>query len=1499
MRVVNDQRLSQDKRMAFMDLDRAFAPLHKGQEPSLDIGRFWGGRYSGWLNWEELRRRRRVVLLAEAASGKTEEFRHQCELLQGSSKPAFFLRIEELADRGTEAALDSASAHFLESWIAGSGEGWFFLDSVDEARLNRKNFDTALRRFAKDLGAGLERAHVYVSCRVTDWKGAEDRATYSRYLPAWKRPVGAPVAKPEDYSALLDPIFEKKETGAAKADSAEDILNELLVVQLVPLTTEQYRKLAAGSGVTGVDPFVEAIGRKGLESLTERPGDLLDLADYWNSHGRFGTFAQMLEHGIGRKLAERDPHRPDNEAITLDDAREGAERLAAALTFGKSFTLRAPGHDPDPSLAAGALDPVKALPDWTDARRNALLRRGIFAPATYGRIRFHHRSTQEYLAASWLDRLLQKGCPLAEIFQVLFVERYGVETVVPSLRAEAAWLSLRHPDIRDEMIRREPAVLMTYGDPGSLPIPVRERLLLQFAARQAASEIADDRLDARTLWMFADQQLAPAIRKAWDLNPREDFHYDLMRLIREGAIKGTADLARAVALDKKANEQKRIVAVQALAACDDGSTLTAIAKALVAKPEKASAKLAASYSQVLYPKFISTADLLKIIAKSQKPSRFSVEGFGYQLHEFCDKAPDRAARVALLSGLADLCLAKPFTDEFHRISKASGEIAKHLHNLARSEAILAGAGAPPPHLVRLLMVVERAGREGFSGEDKLQLYEIVRGNDKINRALFWADVAEGRLNTRHGPVSHPFEIYFSGNAALWGLSETDLPWLYADLTSRPALEDKQIALNGILMILHHSGRLAADEATVRAAASRDPVLLAEIQRAVSPPPESPGMIAHRLRNAMHDLKRRKQRASDKESWIKFRHELLKDPLQLCRPASLSSWKGGISKLNSLSRWLQRRTGSDTEQASREWRLLEEGFSREVAEAYRDGMALLWRVVAPARPRRKAGGVITKKYPSILAFAGIGVEAAENADWTLGLTEEEAGIAARHGCLAEEGYPEWLEVLTIAWPNQVLPVLKKQIEREWAAPGQTPNSFLYRYGTSTYAIQRPVQGLLLAALLKTEAKSISALHNALRIVRNLELDEEQRAQLFTTAKTRYAAHAKTKRDDFAISYLALMLMLDPDAAFTDLQTWLKSPPKAIRQARAESTLSVLFDRHDPLIPGALVACSTKTLEALLRLAYSYVRPEQDITHEGTYSPGARDNAQEARNTILSVLLDRPGADAYQAMERLARDPVFALRARRFRELSRGKAERDAEPPAWTAAETLAFERQFAAPVKTGSDLLGVILGVLSDISQSLTKADFTSRALLEKAKDEEEVQQWLAEQMNGRSKGRFHVVREPEVAIGDKPDLIAASTSASCQVAIEVKHGGMGWSARELENALRVQLAEDYLKPENRRHGVLVITHHRDRRWQRIGDNAWISFDVLIEWLSGVASSLTKNTTGQIVAACVGIDAWQTGRQSAQPKSSRQKSRSVSKAKKRGSTSKKRRPTSKARARGGK
>jgi hypothetical protein len=64
-------RCSGVSKMAFVELNRSFFPLHKDEQPSLDFGRVWGRKLGGWLEWKDLHERQRVVLLAEASSGKS------------------------------------------------------------------------------------------------------------------------------------------------------------------------------------------------------------------------------------------------------------------------------------------------------------------------------------------------------------------------------------------------------------------------------------------------------------------------------------------------------------------------------------------------------------------------------------------------------------------------------------------------------------------------------------------------------------------------------------------------------------------------------------------------------------------------------------------------------------------------------------------------------------------------------------------------------------------------------------------------------------------------------------------------------------------------------------------------------------------------------------------------------------------------------------------------------------------------------------------------------------------------------------------------------------------------------------------------------------------------------------------------------------------------------------------------------------------------------------
>lgn len=1444
--------------MTFVDLDRSFVRISKDKEPDFSIGSSWGRKLGSWLTWTELLDHRRVVLLAEASSGKTAEFRGRAEALRTEGRPGFFVAIEQLADVGLEAVLGPLEADLFQNWKASTQDAWFFLDSVDEARLNRKSFDLALKLFARELGvAALGRAHVFVSCRASDWKDPDDRRSVENLLP-FPQGVTAPDTPESPEEALLGPIFVRKARPAwpASSEPQPPRPDELLVVQLVPLSEEQRRALATGLSVGDPGSFVAAINRQGLDAIAERPGDLLDLAEYWKSYGCIGSFEEMTEHGVTSKLRERDRFRADNEALAPDKAREGAERLAAALTLAKSSTLHAPGQEPDPTLAAGALEPADILDDWTDAQRNALARRGIFAPSTYGRIRFHHRSTQEYLTAMWFDRLLRAGAARAEVFALLFAERYGVETVVPSLRPAAAWLAIGHADICNEVVRREPLILLRHGAPDALPLEVRRRLLSTYSTKHAASEIADDSLDLRSLWMFADPALADAIRKAWSLSESADFRADLLVLIREGPILDCVDLARVVASNGEENDYHRIVALGAMAACDDRQGLGEAARSLSSDPAKASPVLAAGFAKILFPRHLTVDQLLEVIDLSQPPSSNLAQGFSYVIDDLWTACPAARARDTFLVGLADLCLQPPFVDAYNRLSDRHRQLAGSLEGIARSAVLKLGQTEPPEPILRLLMVVERAERTvRLDDRRKPPLADIVRASPKLHRALFWRDVEDVRRHREESQAPiHIRQVSLCGSP-LWGPQEADLPWLYDDLKARSQENERRIALSAVLGVLARSARLEEKSDALRARVAGDDVLGRDLERYLAPScAEDLSDLERQVRKNQerHERDAAEQERLAKASWVSLKADLLADPALLADAQEVAT-APGVSRLWNLTRWLRARTGKEAAEAALQWRLLDEGFGRAVAEAYRTGLVALWRLVEPERPRREKGAAVRTKPTTILSSAGLAIEAAEIPAWASHLNASEAQRAARHGCMAEQGYPDWIEALASAQPDATFPVLRKTLEVEWMSKGDRPSYFLHRYANWAFCLSPEIEPIVYRVITGPEPHDLNALDRGLSILHRIELDSDRRRRLAGLARRRFRRCVATRQPERALRYVALLLLADAAAGASQLAAWLREAKAEEREALAEQAFSLLFGLRGSLVTEPLQRAPVRELEALVIFAYQLIRPEEDTVHEGSYTPDTRDDAESGRWTVVKALRDSPGPDGFAAMRRLGDHPAVAVHARRFRQMARGMAERDAEMPAWTISEVVAFEQRHLAPIKTGADLFRIVLGTLDDIVLDFENEDASSRRVVETAKDEQAVQNWLTEQLRHRSGGRFHAHREVEVAGGDLPDIVVASTAAPCEVAIEVKHGGKGWTIRKFEGALQ-KLARSYLKPAARRHGVLVITHHGDRSWRNPSTRKPMTFLDLIEHLSAVASSLTCNPTGPAAVAVRGIDA---------------------------------------------
>lgn len=162
-----------------------------------------------------------------------------------------------------------------------------------------------------------------------------------------------------------------------------------------------------------------------------------------------------------------------------------------------------------------------------------------------------------------------------------------------------------------------------------------------------------------------------------------------------------------------------------------------------------------------------------------------------------------------------------------------------------------------------------------------------------------------------------------------------------------------------------------------------------------------------------------------------------------------------------------------------------------------------------------------------------------------------------------------------------------------------------------------------------------------------------------------------------------------------------------KGRAEAAFSALFGMSRGMVRG-LSGAEPNVLAELLRLAYRHIRPEHDARREGGFTPDGRDDAETARNQVLSALMRRGGECAYILMMGLINDGAFGPRAHRLRQITHEMAEADAERPRWQESEVVEFERRCVGPIGTGGDLLALVGELLDEIAVGFVAEDFSSR-----------------------------------------------------------------------------------------------------------------------------------------------------------------------------------------------
>ena len=600
----------------FIDLARRFHKLSSTEMTDPDhLAMLSEGRFGSSMSWEDALDNPRLILLAEAGSGKTRELRERAARMTRGGKCVFFVPLEALSADRLEDILPPAQFRSFNEWKAAADQpGWFFLDAVDELKLKAGNLERAVIRLAKSVDGELHRCRFIISSRPNDWRPETDRAVLEEHLPLVARDE---VADAETY--FLSPFRGSSLKKRRSRQAAPETRSVWQPIVLLPFSVDQTRAYAHHLGLSDPTAFLAEVDRKDAWTFARRPFDLHDLVIHWQATGTIGTRMQQHEMNITSKLRE-DPDKPGTDILSPEMARQGAERLALALQLTRCRTVRSVDLMPEADHDDGILDPDLPLPDWRLDERQSLLRRAVFDPATYGRIRFHHRSVQEYLAARRLLALSEQGAPRSAIRRMLFADRYGNCVLIPSMRPVTAWLSLWDPDILQAIIDREPEVLLAHGDPEQLTISSRARLLEAFVSDYGTGGWRGLDISSDNLQRLAHRDLGECIRTLWASRPENHDIYDLLaKLVLMGKVGSCGDLMYDAALSPDFNDYIRIVAIRAIVACRAEDAAGAIATSMVTTPEAWPARVIFDAVEDLFPDYMSVEDLLALVRRVREP----------------------------------------------------------------------------------------------------------------------------------------------------------------------------------------------------------------------------------------------------------------------------------------------------------------------------------------------------------------------------------------------------------------------------------------------------------------------------------------------------------------------------------------------------------------------------------------------------------------------------------------------------------------------------------------------------------------------------------------------------------------------------------------------------------------------------------------------------------------------------------------------------------------
>lgn len=1400
---------------SFIRLDRQFFDLNEDQINAIEhVWLLDGLGLSGSFGWSEVLTSPRVLMISEAGSGKTRECREMARTLNAQSHGAWYFDLAALAGlsgQSMDTLLDPKDAKRFSAWQAGSiPTATLFLDSVDELQMSHRTLDAAVTNLRRAICDHFDRVRIVVTARPVPF----DRQLLIEKLPVPARDEDTP--RFPDLAMRYDQKEERKESTP-----------NWRIVGLMPLREPEVHQFGQARGVMDTEALIEALRDRDAFEFARRPLDLVELCDDWKAHGEIRRLKLQVSSNIATKLTAR-TDRGERADLPATRARQGAARLALAAMLTGKLSIRY-SEDSDPGTNGAALDPRKILTDWGSDEIRTLLERALFSFASYGRVRFHHRSVMEFLAAEHLQTLMGDGMSPRALRRILIARIPDGEVLRPSLRPVAAWLASEQPQLRNDIRQIEPETLMQEGDPESLTPFVRAQILRSFVERHGPGGWRGLHVPAIQLNRFAAPDLSSEVCALWAKGvENEEMREILLKLAEFAPLPDMADAAWEAVSNPLGTEQ--IAALCVLHRLED-PRLRKLSAQMARKGNGYKQRFTEFALVQLFPEFMTTAQT-RAILRALPPPRQTIGMLDYNWpHVIAAGDMPTEALISLRDVLTDHLCDTPTQKRRYRLDSECAHLAPAL---AACCGVLIERQGVDGDLAKAVTVAYGFAWGGYGHRSSSDHVKTLK--EKANalpehqrQTLFWATHA---FLQEHLPIDHGFSWRFDLEEHLiLDLTQADLEWLIRDLGNKEHPEEiREVALSVIFSLIHGHVQSEAEQQQLCDAVVDAPELDKRLQQFLAPPTLSPEYLRRLRKREKQKRQQDRRRKKDWASWAMLERDLMRDPDRMLTPDK--AWNTCFNLWEVL-----RRQKEDVDRNFSGWNrlLMDSCFGVSVTDQVRQAMCRLWRDYDPNQITR-------------FGIACIQAEA-EEPNWARNLSEDEARQAAQLAQHALWHLPDWLPDLARARPGIVVEVLTPSLQAE-LRESSWHSGFVQSLQTAGQDFAQLFVPTLLRWLesrartspyLDQPGQTVSKQGCAADAVIRYGTDAD-RTRLHEVVAARLAISTNTKSRKI---WLPILMRLDPAAGTDALEALLaKSPPR--RNGLGVTWIGHLFKGEDR-VNGQKVSdpmFTPSTLLRLARLAYTHVRDEHDQHHEGMYSPNARDDAQRGRGELYGALMSRQGPEAWTAKLELAHDPLFDGLKDRSLAITRETEAQSVDVSHLKESEVLELEAHREGPIKTRDQMFALLRDRLDQLEDLLTQ-DATPRELWIAIDKEYKMRRELAGRLGGMANGLYQISQEAVTGEEKETDIRLHATASDQQAVIELKLGNKGYSGRDLVDTLRGQLVKRYLAPENRRAGCLLITIHDDKKFAHPDTGGLLDSNGLLTLLQDEACKIEARTDNQV------------------------------------------------------